>query len=89
MGHHYGGSVSFERFYVVAVAPFFDADDGVDIVEFGGADLVLDVKPVVGDVFVANPNGRDSSYSAYFDDARVGEIDFEGSGIFSGAQFPQ
>ena len=39
--------IRLEWLHVVAVAAFLDADDGIHVVELGGADLVLEVEPIV------------------------------------------
>jgi hypothetical protein len=80
VGHDDAGGVGLEGADVVAVAALGDAHERIHIVETGGADLVLQVAPVVGHVFAANPDAIAAAQAGDFDDARVVEVDLEGRG---------
>ena len=55
----------------------------------GGADLVFEADPVVGDVFGAEPDGVGTAQAGDFHDAWLGEVEFEGDGDIAGAEFAQ
>lgn len=86
---HDGGGVHLEGFHVVAVAALAYADDAVEVVEARGADLVLEIGPVIGHMLVAEPDGGGAGEAGHFDNARVVEVELERAGVAAGAQFAE
>ena len=78
--HHDAGGSGFKGADVIAVAAAGDPDHRVDVVDAGGADLVLEPDPVVGHVLGAEPDGVDAAQRGTFDHPRVVEVDFEDRG---------
>ena len=76
MRDHDASGVGFEGFDVIAVASFRDANDGVHVVEFGRSDLVLEVEPIVRDVFIAHPSDWIIGEAYHFDDTGISGVDF-------------
>ena len=70
-----------ERLHVVAVAALADAHDGVHVVQLGGADLVLEIEPVIRHMLVAQPDGGGAGEPGQLDDARIDEVELERAGI--------
>ena len=85
--HHDGSGIAFEGFYILAVAAFVHAHDGVHVMELGGADLMLQVQPVIGHVLVAQPHGGGPGEAGELDDARINQVEFEDGGILTGTEF--
>ena len=71
------GGPGLEGADVVAVAAAPDADQRVDVVDAGGADLVFQADPIIGHVLGAQPDGIDAAETGDLDDAGLGEIYFK------------
>ena len=74
--HDDAGGVGLQRPDVVAVAALGDANEGVDIVQLGGADGVLQFDPVGGHVLLAEPEGIVAREPGHLRDARIGQVHF-------------
>ena len=72
--------ISLKGADVIAVAAFGDAHERVQVVDAGGADLVFQIRPIVGHVFLADPDGVTAAEPGDFDDARVVEINLKARG---------
>jgi hypothetical protein len=87
--HHDAGGIALERLHILAVAAFVHADDGVHVVKLRGADLVLQIEPVVRHMLIAKPHGTGSGQPGELDDAWIAEVELQDGAVLTGAEFAE
>ncbi len=56
MRHHDGRGIQFKGLHIVTVRPLADPYDAVQVMQPGSPHLVLQIRPVIRNVFIADPD---------------------------------
>jgi len=77
MWHNDARRIGLKGADVITITATADPHERVDIMDTSGADLVFKVEPVVGHMFIAQPDRIYAAERSDFDGTRICEIEFE------------